>query len=43
MKKVLVAYLSLDGHTERLAEYLAEGIRIAGCEAEVKKIPDIKG
>ena len=42
MKKVLVSYLSLDGHTERLAEYLAEGVRISGCEAEIKKIPELK-
>jgi flavodoxin len=36
MKNVLVVYLSMAGHTEQLAEYIAEGIRIAGCEAEVK-------
>ncbi len=42
MKKVLVAYLSLAGHTQTLAEYIAEGVRMAGCEAEVKKISEIK-
>lgn len=42
MKQVLVAYLSIAGHTQTLAEYIAEGIRIAGCEAEVKKISEIK-
>jgi flavorubredoxin len=42
MKNVLVVYLSIAGHTEQLAEYIAEGIRIAGCEAEVKKISEIK-
>ena len=42
MKNVLVAYLSIAGHTQTLAEYIGEGIRIAGCEAEVKKIPEIK-
>jgi len=42
MKNVLVVYLSMAGHTEQLAEYIAEGIRIAGCEAEVKKISKIK-
>ena len=42
MGKVLVAYLSLKGHTEKLAEYIAEGVRIAGCEADLKKISEIK-
>jgi len=42
MKNVLVAYLSIAGHTQTLAEYIGEGIRIAGCEAEVKKISEIK-
>jgi len=42
MKNVLVAYLSIAGHTQTLAEYIAEGIRIAGCDAEVKKISEIK-
>jgi len=34
MGKVLIAYLSLKGHTEKIAEYIAEGVRIGGCEAE---------
>ena len=42
MGKVLIAYLSLKGHTEKIAEYIAEGVRIGGCEAEVKKISEIK-
>ncbi len=42
MKKVLIAYLSLKGHTEQLAEYIAEGVRMAGAEADVKKISEIK-
>ena len=42
MGKVLIAYLSLKGHTEKIAEYIAEGVRIAGCEADVKKISEIK-
>ncbi len=42
MKKILVTYVSLNGHTAQLAEYMAEGIRIAGCEAEEKKPTDIK-
>ncbi len=42
MGKVLIAYFSLKGHTEKLAEYIAEGVRIAGCEVDVKKISEIK-
>jgi flavodoxin len=42
MKSVLVVYLSLAGHTQTLAEFVAEGVRIAGCSAEIKKISDIK-
>lgn len=42
MKKILVAYFSLKGHTEQLADYIAEGIRMAGAEADVKKITQIK-
>ncbi len=42
MKKVLITYLSLSGHTATIAEYIAEGVRIAGHEAELKKITDIK-
>ena len=40
--KVLVAYFSLSGKTEKMAEYIAEGVRISGQEATVKKISDIK-
>ena len=39
MKKVLVAYVSRTGKTEKMAEYIAEGIRFSGNEAELKKIP----
>jgi flavodoxin len=42
MKKVLIAYDSRTGNTERMAEYIAEGIRISGHEAELKKISDVK-
>lgn len=38
MKKVLVAYVSRTGKTEKMAEYIPEGIRISGNEAELKKI-----
>lgn len=42
MKKVLIAYDSRTGNTEKMAEYIAEGVRIAGHEAELKKIGTIK-
>jgi len=42
VKRVLVAYFSLTGKTEMMAQYIAEGIRISGQETVVKKILDIK-
>lgn len=42
MKKVLVAYYSRTGNTEKMAEYIGEGIRIAENDAELKKISEIK-
>ena len=42
MKKALVAYFSRTGKTQQMADYIAEGIRISGYEAELRKIPDIK-
>ena len=42
MKKVLIAYFSLTGKTEKMAEYIAEGVRFSGQQAEMKKISDIK-
>ena len=42
MKSVLFAYISLTGNTEKMAEYIGEGIRIAGHNAEIKKISEIK-
>ena len=42
MKKVLVAYFSLTGMTEKMAEYIAEGVRFAGCEAAAKKVSGLK-
>jgi len=40
--KVLIAYYSLTGKTEKMAEYIAEGIRFIGQEVVVKKMGDIK-
>ena len=42
MAKVLVAYDSRTGHTEKMAEYVAEGVRMGGNEADLKKIQSIK-
>ena len=42
MKKVLIAYISRSGKTQQMAEYVAEGVRMTGNAAEVKKITDIK-
>jgi flavodoxin len=40
--KVLIAYDSRTGHTEKMAEYIAEGVRLSGQEVETKKISEIK-
>ncbi len=42
MKKVLIAFVSRTGNTEKMAEYIAEGIRFSGNEAVIKKISDLK-
>jgi flavodoxin len=42
MKKVLIAYFSAGGATEKMAAYIAEGIRFKGHQAVTKKIGDIK-
>jgi flavodoxin len=42
MKRVLIAYWSRTGRTERMAEYIAEGIRSSGNEVEVRRITEIK-
>jgi flavodoxin len=42
MKNVLIAYVSRTGKTERMAEGIAEGVRFAGHNAELKKITTIK-
>lgn len=40
--KVLIAYDSRTGHTEKMAEYMAEGVRFSGQEVDTKKISEIK-
>jgi len=42
MKKVLIAYDSRTGNTKQMAEYVAEGVRFSGNDAELKKITEIK-
>jgi len=42
MKKVLVAYFSVSGKTEIMAQFIAEGIRFSGLQAEVKKLIEIR-
>jgi flavodoxin len=42
MKKVLIAFASRTGNTEKMAEYIAEGIRFSSNEATISKISDLK-
>jgi multimeric flavodoxin WrbA len=42
MKKVLVAYVSRSGNTQKMAELIAEGVRFGGGEAELKAIPELR-
>ena len=42
MAKVLIAYASITGNTEKMAQYIAEGVRFSGGEAMVKNISGIK-
>jgi flavodoxin len=42
MKKVLIAYDSRTGNTKQMAEFIAEGVRMGGHEAELEKITAIK-
>ncbi|MGD8757244.1 MAG: flavodoxin domain-containing protein [Deltaproteobacteria bacterium] len=42
MKKVLIVYDSRTGNTKQMAEFIAEGIRMGGHEAELEKITAIK-
>ncbi len=42
MGKVLVVYATRTSETERIANLVAEGVRMAGSEAMVKNVKDIK-
>ena len=40
MTKVLILYYSAYGHMERMAQAVAEGVRDAGVEADIKRVPE---
>jgi flavorubredoxin len=42
MPKALIAYASRSGQTQRIAELIAEGLRMGGLEVEMKNAADIK-
>ena len=42
MKKILIAYTSRTGNTEKMANYLAEGIRMVGNEVTIAKTSSLK-
>jgi len=42
MHKVLVAYISRTGMTEKMANLIAEGVRMAGHEVVIKKVSDVQ-
>ncbi len=42
MGKILIVYASRSDETKSIAELIAEGVRISGHEAEIKKTSDIK-
>lgn len=41
MKRVLIAYFSRTGITEKMAQFIAEGARMAGCEVILESISKI--
>jgi NAD(P)H dehydrogenase (quinone) len=41
MTKVLVLYYSSYGHIEKMAQAVAEGVREAGAEATIKRVPEL--
>ena len=42
MKKILIAYDSRTGRTQKMAERIADGVRSAGKEALIRRISEIK-
>lgn len=41
MSKVLVLYYSAYGHIERMAQAVAEGVREAGAEVDIRRVPEL--
>jgi NAD(P)H dehydrogenase (quinone) len=41
MSRVLVLYYSSYGHTERMAEAVAEGAREAGAQVDIRRVPEL--
>ena len=41
MTKVLILYYSSYGHIERMAQVVAEGIKDAGVQGEIKRVPEL--
>src|ERR1700745_3736306 len=41
MTKVLILYYSAYGHIERMAQAVAEGVKEAGAEAVIKRVPEL--
>ena len=41
MAKILILYYSSYGHIETMAGAVAEGVRQAGAEAVVKRVPEL--
>src|SRR3984957_6125630 len=41
MTKVLILYYSAYGHMERMVQAVAEGVRDAGVEADIKRVPEL--
>ena len=42
MSKFLVIYGSIGGHTQTIADYVAEGIRMGGAEVDVKPFAEVR-
>jgi len=42
MRRILIAYTSRAGTTEKMANYLAEGVRMSGNETKIAKISSLK-
>ena len=42
MSRALIVYFSLSGNTEKMAQYIAEGVRFSGQEITVWKVSEVK-